>query len=48
MVDNFFHYPGHRSFVAVLIGVDVAPNGNIVTLESRHHPVLEFKPDGSL
>lgn len=46
LVDNFFHYPGH-SIIGRVTGVDVAANGNIVTLNRGHHPVLEFKPDGS-
>ena len=46
LVDGFFHYPGH-SIIGRVTGIDVAPNGNIVTLNRGHHPVLEFKPDGS-
>ena len=46
LVENFFHYPAN-SIVGRVSGIDVGPTGNIVALNRGHHPVLEFKPDGT-
>ncbi len=45
-VENFFHYPPF-SIIGRVSGIAVAPSGNIVALVRGHHPVLEFKPDGT-
>lgn len=46
LVENFFHYPAN-SIVGRVSGIAVAPNGSIVALNRGHHPVLEFKSDGT-
>ena len=47
LVEGFFHYPAY-SVIGRLSGVAVHPtSGNIVALVRGHHPVLEFKSDGS-
>lgn len=46
LVEGFFHYPAN-SIIGRVSGIAVAPNGTIVALNRGHHPVLEFKPDGS-
>ncbi|HVQ12232.1 MAG TPA: 6-bladed beta-propeller, partial [Vicinamibacterales bacterium] len=45
-VENFFHYPAY-SVIGRLSGVAVSPTGQIVALNRGHHPVLEFKADGT-
>ena len=45
-VDNFFRYPAHY-VMGRASGIAVSPKGMIVALNRGHHPVLEFKPDGS-
>lgn len=46
LVENFFHYPAN-SIVGRVSGIAVAPNGTIVALNRGHHPVMEFKSDGT-
>jgi DNA-binding beta-propeller fold protein YncE len=46
LVENFFHYPAN-SILGRVSGIAVAPNGSIVALNRGHHPVLEFKSDGT-
>ncbi len=46
LVENFFHYPANH-IVGRVSGIAVAPNGTIVALNRGHHPVMEFKPDGT-
>ena len=46
LVENFFHYPAY-SIVGRVSGIAVAPNGAIVVLNRGHHPMMEFKSDGT-
>jgi DNA-binding beta-propeller fold protein YncE len=46
LVDNFFHYPANY-VLGRMSGVAVSPTGTIVGLNRGHHPVLEFKSDGT-
>ncbi len=46
LVENFFHYPAN-SIIGRVSGIAVAPNGGITALVRGHHPVLEFKSDGT-
>ena len=43
--ENFFRYPANF-VLGRAVGVAVAPNGNIVTLNRGYHPVMEFTSDG--
>ncbi|MFH1517904.1 MAG: 6-bladed beta-propeller [Pseudomonadota bacterium] len=47
LVEDFFHYPAY-SVIGRTSGIAINPkNGNIVTLNRGHHPVIEMKSDGT-
>src|SRR5579872_5133991 len=47
LLEDFFQYPDNYVLGRV-IGIAVGPTGTIVALNRGYHPVLEFKPDGTL